>query len=94
MEAILDAIGGLSAGRAGGATAGVFGAMKRGPIPGVNIAPNTAFRGYRGGETGLSAQSGQTLAIAPNTLPFADLGLLPRRGGTTNLPNLQVRTPQ
>jgi hypothetical protein len=69
MEAILDAIGGLSAGRAGVAPAGVFDAMKRGPIPGVNIAPNTAFRGYRGGETGLSAQSGQTLAIAPNTLP-------------------------
>jgi hypothetical protein len=69
MEAILDAIGGLSAGRAGVATAGVLGAMKRGPLPGVNIAPNTASLGDRGGETGLSARADRTLDIAPNTLP-------------------------
>ena len=44
-------------------------AMKRGPIPGVNIAPNTASMGYRTGETGFSAQVGLSLDIAPNTLP-------------------------
>ena len=43
--------------------------MKRGPILGVNIAPNTASLGYPGGETGLSAQVGRSLDIAPNTLP-------------------------
>ena len=43
--------------------------MKRGPILGVDIAPNTAPLGYRGSETGLSAQAGRTLDIAPNTLP-------------------------
>jgi hypothetical protein len=34
----------------------------------------------RGDETTLSAQAGQTLTIAPNSLPevFADLGLLPQ----------------
>jgi hypothetical protein len=48
---------------------GVFCAMKRGPISGVNIAPNTASRSYRSGETGLFAQVGRTLNIALNTLP-------------------------
>ena len=40
-----------------------------GSILGVNIAPNTASWCYRGGETSLSVQAGQTLDIAPNTLP-------------------------
>jgi hypothetical protein len=43
--------------------------MKRGPISGVNVAPNTASRSYRSGETGLFAQVGRTLNIALNTLP-------------------------
>ena len=53
--------------------------MKRGPIPGVNIATNTASRGYPSGETGVFAQMERTLDIAPNTLPqdFARMGLLP-----------------
>jgi hypothetical protein len=56
--------------------------MRRGPIPGVNRARKTASLGYRGSETGLSAQAGRTLDMAPNTLPevFADLGLLPLMG--------------
>ena len=44
-------------------------AMKRGPIPGVNIAHNTASRGYQRGETGFSARTSRTPDIAPNTLP-------------------------
>ena len=43
--------------------------MKRGLIPGVNVAPNTASMGYRRGETGLCVQVCWTLDIAPNTLP-------------------------
>ena len=43
--------------------------MKRGPILGVDIAPNTASCRYRWGETRLSVQAGRTLDIAPNTLP-------------------------
>ena len=47
--------------------------MKRGPIPGVNVARNTASLGYRGGETGFFGQAGPSLDIAHNTLrnPFA-----------------------
>jgi len=47
----------------------LFCAMKRGSILGVNIAPNTASRGYRSGEQALLAQADRTLDIAPNTLP-------------------------
>ena len=56
--------------------------MKRGPIPGVNIAHNTASRGYRGGELGTPAPVGRPLNIAHNTLPqvFARMGLLPPMG--------------
>ena len=49
--------------------AGVFCAMNRGPIPGINIVPNTASTGYRRGETARSAQICRTPDIAPNTLP-------------------------
>src|SRR4051794_10101883 len=35
--------------------------MKRGRIPGVNIAPNTASGGHRRGETGLFASGGRDL---------------------------------
>jgi hypothetical protein len=54
--------------------------MKPGPIPGVNIAHNTASRGYRGGELDDdSTPVSWPLNIAHNTLPqvFARLGLLP-----------------
>jgi hypothetical protein len=55
-------------------------AMKRGPIPGINIAHNTATRGYQTGEMGeRSAPVSRPLNIAPNTLPqvFAWMGLGP-----------------
>ena len=61
--------------------AGVFCAMKQGPIPGVNIAHNTTSRGYRGGELDDdSTPVSRPLNIAHNTLPqvFARMGLLPR----------------
>ena len=60
--------------------------MKQGPIPGVNIAHNTASRGYRRGELDdNSTPVNRPLNIAHNTLPqvFARMGLLPppaRRG--------------
>jgi hypothetical protein len=40
--------------------AAVLCAMKRGPIPAVHIAQNTAPRGHPSGEMGLSAQAGRT----------------------------------
>ena len=55
--------------------------MKQGPIPGVNIAHNTASRGYRRGELDDdSTPVNRPLNIAHNTLPqvFARMGLLPR----------------
>jgi hypothetical protein len=55
--------------------------MKQGPILGVNIAHNTAFRGYRGGELDDDSTSvSRPLNIAHNTLPqvFAQMGLLPQ----------------
>ena len=60
--------------------------MKQGPIPGVNIAHNTASKGYRRGELDDdSTPVNRPLNIAHNTLPqvFARMGLLPhseRRG--------------
>src|SRR5262245_19467958 len=53
--------------------------MKRGPIPGVNIAHNTASRGYQGGDLhDESTPVSRPLNIAHNTLPqvFARMGLL------------------
>ncbi len=55
--------------------------MKQGPIPGGNIAHNTASRGYRRGELDDdSAPVNRPLNIAHNTLPqvFARMGLLPQ----------------
>jgi hypothetical protein len=46
-----------------------YNSLNRGPIPGVNIARNTASGGYRRGEAGLFAQVDRTLDITPNTLP-------------------------
>ena len=54
--------------------------MKMGPISGVNIAHNTASRGYQGGElVDDSAPVSWPLNIAHNTLPqvFARMGLPP-----------------
>ena len=56
--------------------------MKQGPIPGVNIAHNTASGGYQGGElVDDSPPVIRPLNIAHNTLPqvFAQMGLLPQR---------------
>jgi hypothetical protein len=55
--------------------------MKQGPIPGVNIAHNTASKGYRRGELDDdSTPVNRPLNIAHNTLPqvFARMGLLPQ----------------
>ena len=49
MEAILDAIGGLSAGRAGVATAGVFGAMERVRSRGSTLAAKYRVQGLSRG---------------------------------------------
>ena len=57
--------------------------MKQGPIPGVNIAHNTASKGYRRGELDDdSTPVNRPLNIAHNTLPqvFARMGLLPHPG--------------
>ena len=57
--------------------------MKQGRIPGVNIAHNTASRGYQGGELDEdSTPVSRPLNIAHNTLPqvFARMGLLPHPG--------------
>ena len=57
-----------------------FCAMKRGPIPVVNMAHNTASSGYRGGELDDdSTPVSRPLNMAHNTLPqvFARMGLLP-----------------
>ena len=54
--------------------------MKQGPIPEVNIAHNTASRGYRGGQLDdESTPVSRPLNIAHNTLPqdSAQMGLLP-----------------
>ena len=54
--------------------------MKRGPIPGVNMAYNTASRGYQGGElVDDSPLVSRPLNIAHNTLPqvFARMRPLP-----------------
>ena len=59
----------LAVGRNVHQRAGEIPAMNRGLIPGVNIAPNTASRGYRGGETVFPGRATGTLNIAPNTLP-------------------------
>ena len=56
--------------------------MKQGPIPGVNMAHNTASKGYQRGElVDVSPPVIRPLNIAHNTLPqvFADLGLLPHQ---------------
>src|SRR5262249_226613 len=61
--------------------AGVFCAMKQGPIRGVNIGHNTASRGYQGGELDDdSTPVSQPLKISHNTLPqvLARMGLLPQ----------------
>ena len=57
--------------------------MKPGPIPGVNMAHNTASRDYQGGELDDdSPPVSRPLNIAHNTLPqvFARMGLLPQMG--------------
>ena len=54
--------------------------MKQGPIPGVNMAHNTASMSYQGGELDEdSTPVSRPFNMAHNTLPqvFADLGLLP-----------------
>jgi hypothetical protein len=54
--------------------------MKQGRIPGVNIAHNTATKGYRGGELNDNHPPvSRPLNIAHNTLPqdFEQMGLLP-----------------